>query len=456
MKIIKNSFAVLLPVIFIAACNKDLDVQPQNNITEIKTGADVTALLFGGYKLLQNPSAFGEQYILMADLLAKKDQVIWTGTFTTYRQIADKSEDKTSPVATSIWENSYAIINTVNTVLDKIDLVDESDRAATAAEAKFIRGITYFELVNYFGKPYSAGNVSSSPGVPLVLEPVYVYDSTKDKPSRVSVADVYQQVIADLTDAVNNLPAEANDGRATSYAAEAFLSRVYMQMQDYANAATMADDVIQSGEYRLAVNFGQAFNNANNSTEDVFGIQQSPQSNAGTSNNGLTTFYADYGTFGGRGDVQVDPGYFDYFTGSDVRQAFVYDGYSINGNGGTYTLKWSEFYRVIPVVRLAEMYLTRGEANLRKGGDPIGDATPPEDINTVRERSGAGPLASVSGDDFVDERFRELGFEGDRLWTLKRLQLDVDGFSYDYPKLILPIPQREIDVNSNLVQNDGY
>jgi len=456
MKMIKNSLVVLLPLIFVAACNKDLNVQPQNNVTEIKTGADVTALLFGGYKLLQNSSAFGEQYILMADLLAKADQVEWTGTFTQYRQIADKSQDKTSPVAASIWENSYAIINTVNTVLDKIGLVDTSDQAAIAAEAKFIRGISYFELVNYFGKPYSSGDVSSNPGVPLVLQPVYEYDSTKDKPSRASVADVYQQVIADLTDAINNLPGETNDARATSYAAEAFLSRVYLQMQDYENAATMANDVIQSSDYRLTTNYSQAFNNANNSTEDVFGIQQSSQSNSGTSNNGLTTFYADYGTYGGRGDVQVDPGYFHYFTSNDVRRAFVYAGYSINGNNGKYTYKWSEFYRVIPVIRLAEMYLTRGEANLRKGGAAIGGVTPLEDINTVRKRANAMPLTSVTGDNFVDERFRELGFEGDRLWTLKRLQLNVDGRPYDDPKLVLPIPQREIDVNANLTQNDGY
>jgi len=217
------------------------------------------------------------------------------------------------------------------------------------------------------------------------------------------VADVYQQIIADLTEAANNLPEFNDDARATSYSAKAFLSRVYMQMGDYENAATMANDVIQSGNYSLTANYGGAFNNAANSSEDIFGIQQTSQSNAGTSNNGLTTFYADYGTYGGRGDVQVDPGYFDYFTGSDVRQTLVYDGYSINGNDGVYTLKWAEFYRVIPVIRLAEMYLTRGEANLRKGGDPIGDATPLEDINTVRERSNAAPLNTVTGDDFVDE-----------------------------------------------------
>lgn len=158
MKILKNLFAGLLPLVMIAACSKKLDVEPQNNITEIKTGSDVVALLFGGYKLLQNPSAFGEQYILMADLLASKDQVDWVGTFTTYREINEKTQNETSPVATSIWENSYAIINTMNIVLDKIDLVNADEQDAVAAEARFIRGITYFELVNYFGKPYSAGD----------------------------------------------------------------------------------------------------------------------------------------------------------------------------------------------------------------------------------------------------------------------------------------------------------
>src|SRR6185369_12463148 len=101
-------------------------------------------------------------------------------------------------------------------------------------------------LVNFFGQPYSAGNVESNLGVPLVLTPSYSYDPVKDKPSRASVAAVYQQVIADLTDAANDLPEFNSDGRATRYAAEAFLSRVYMQMQDYENAATMANAVIES------------------------------------------------------------------------------------------------------------------------------------------------------------------------------------------------------------------
>jgi hypothetical protein len=267
-------------------------------------------------------------------------------------------------------------------------------------------------------------------------------------------------VISDLTDAAAKLPEFADNARATKYAAEAFLSRVYLNMNDYENAATRADDVIESGQFNLVSTFNQAFNTVGNSTEDIFGIQQTAQSNAGTTNNGLVTFYATYPT--GRGDAQIDgdyqsnSGYFSYFEDEDFRKTYAYTGTSIQSIDGYYTTKWSEFYKTVPVVRLAEMYLTRGEANLRKGGAPIGGVDPVDDINVVRERAGASPLDAVTASDFVDERFRELAFEGDRLWTLKRLQLDVDGLPYNDPTLVLPIPQREIDVNKNLTQNPGY
>jgi hypothetical protein len=102
------------------------------------------------------------------------------------------------------------------------------------------------------------------------------------------------------------------------------------------------------------------------------------------------------------------------------------------------------------------MYLIRGEANLHLGGAPIGGSTPVQDYNVVRRRSHASPQAVITINDFVEERFREFGFEGDRLFTLKRLQMDVDNMPYDDNKLVLPIPQTELDVNSNLVQNPGY
>ncbi len=63
---------------------------------------------------------------------------------------------------------------------------------------------------------------------------------------------------------------------------------------------------------------------------------------------------------------------------------------------------------------------------------------------------------SVVQGDFIEERFRELSFEGDRFWTLKRVQMGVSGYGFDDDRLILPIPQSEMDVNKNLVQNGGY
>ena len=460
-----RTYKYLLAALFFItcfACNKKLDVQPQNNVTDIQTGDDVKALLFGGYSLLQSSSAFGEQYIFIADLLASENQIDFVGTFTDYKDLANKNQTKESAIADSIWGKSYLIIENMNTVLDKLSLVDEGEQDAVAAEAKFMRGVAYFELVNYFAKPYSAGSTASNPGVPLVLEPTYIYDPAINKPSRASVEDVYKQIITDLTDAANGLPETSENARATRYSAAAFLARVYLNMNDYANAATMANNVIESGSFSLTSTYNQAFNNPSNSTEDIFGIQNTAQSNAGTTDNGIVTFYryaydAEGNSAGGRGDAQVDPGYFNVFDNADdFRASYISDGSSISGIGGTYALKWSTFYRVIPVMRLAEMYLTRGEANLRKGGAPVGSNTPLEDINVVRERSNAKNLAHVTRQDFVDERFRELGFEGDRLWTLKRLKLNVGDYAYDAPELILPVPQREIDVNENLTQNEGY
>lgn len=457
----KYFYIITFATLVTTSCNKKLDVLPQNSITpgQIQTADDVRAVLFGDYKLYQNASAYGEQFKLIPDLLASQNQVDWVGTFTEYRQYQDKEQLRDNGIATGIWENTYIIILDANTVLDKIDLIeDEDEKNIVTGEAEFMRGVAYFELVNLFSQPYSAGNVTAqNSGVPLILAPVYVYDSTKDKPSRATIEEVYQQVLSDLQDAASKLP-ESNGTRATKYAAEAYLARVFMNMQDYAKAAEMANDIIESGNYDLASPYDKAFNVDGYSPEDIFAIGQTNQSNAGTSNNGLTTFYSPQAPEGvGRGDAQVDQGYFNIFDDpSDTRSNFFTYGISISGFDGYYTNKWIQAYKYIPVVRLAEMYLTRGEANLRKGGTPIGDASPLDDINIVRERSNAEPLESVTGNDFVDERFRELAFEGDRLYTLKRLQKDVDGLPYNAEKLILPIPQRETDVNANLEQNPGY
>ena len=453
--------SILALAVFISpSCNKKLDVQPQNSVTgdQINSSEGVIALLNGGYSQFQSYNAFGEQFMLIPDLMANTDQVDWIGTYSSYRNIARNAIIATNSVASGIWGNAYKIIGIANTVIDKISLVDSADKDLVLAQAYFLRGTAYFYLVGLFAKPYSDGNASTNLGVPIVLQPTYVYDTLKDKPARATVQATYDQILSDLKAAEATLP-ETNGTNATLYTAKGMLARVYMSMLDYNNAATEADDIISSGNYNLMTSYNLAFNNDNNSMEDIFAIQETNQSNAGTSNQGITTFYCP--TYGlpsgqttGRGDAQADPNYFAYFETLDYRANFFLDGTSIAGYSGSYPIKWQKFYKAIPVMRLAEMYLTRGEANLM-AGTTVG-ASPDEDINTVRTRSGASVISGTTIQDFVDERFRELGFEGDRFWTLKRNKLDIGAYGYDDNKKILPIPQAEIDVDANLKQNDGY
>jgi hypothetical protein len=100
------------------------------------------------------------------------------------------------------------------------------------------------------------------------------------------------------------------------------------------------------------------------------------------------------------------------------------------------------------------MYLIRAESNYRLG-TTIG-LSPLDDINLVRERSGATLFLFVDLDIILMERKRELSFEGFALFDAKRLKQNIGSLPYDANNLILPIPRREMDVNPNLVQNDGY
>ncbi|MBS1601216.1 MAG: RagB/SusD family nutrient uptake outer membrane protein [Bacteroidetes bacterium] len=438
------------------ACNKNLNTIPQNSLTadQIKTAGDVEALLFGAYSQLQSAGAFGESFILTPDLLASDSQVVFVGTFQDYQAVQHKTIKADNIIPQNAWGVGYSIINLCNTIIDKINLVGPADRPTIEGEALFLRGTTYLQLVGLFAKPWSDGNAAANLGLPLVLKPTYSYDSSAaGKPARATVRQTYAQIVADLTGAAAMLPASNNDFRADAYCAHAMLSRAYLNMGRYADAASQADTVIGSKNFSLT-SYDKTFNTDGNSTEDIFAIQQNTQSNAGTANNGLTTFYSPYET-GGRGDAQVSPLYAGVFDdANDLRMAFVSPGSSNSGFTGDYTDKWAKFFKAIPVIRLSEMYLTRGEACLRSGTPPGAD--PLKDINTVRQRAGAAPLTVVGIGDFIEERFRELAFEGDRLPTLRRIRADIAGLDYDNDKLVLPIPRTEIQANRNLVQNPGY
>lgn len=436
------------------SCTKELDIEPRQNIsseTALSTPADVQNALVGAYSVVGGGALYGTNLVLLPDLYAGNSYLDWAGTFNSYRDVAGKSLIATNPEATRTWIAAYRAINIANTVLSSLDIVTDADmKNRIEGEALFIRGIMYFELVRLYALPYEGGAANSQPGVPLVLTAIKSTADVKMDLARNTVAEVYAQIEKDLTAASTKLP-PSNSPRAGSYSALAFLSRVYLQEQKYAEARDAANSVITSGEFALLSNLQAPFR-IKNSDEGIFEIQQDEQTNAGTSNDGLATFFASLPGIG-RADARVNTAFANSFEATDKRRTeLIYSG--TGARPGFYSAKWSDFYGNIPVARITEMYLTRAEANLRLG-TAIGD-TPANDLNRLRVRAGLLPNLLPTIADILSEREKELAFEGFRLHDYKRTKRSLGTLAYNDPKLVFPIPDREMNANPALEQNTGY
>lgn len=443
----------------LSACDDRLDLQPQQSIdagVALSNEQDLQSAIIGAYGQLGGPSLYGTNFNLLSELQAAENYVTWQGTFASYREVARKTMTFANAEASRTWLNGYATINTVNNVLANLDRsTDAETRSVIEGEARFIRGIVYFELVRYYALPWGTTTGNTQPGLPLVLTPSTSIEEANAQVPRSTVAQTYAQVIDDLTQAAALLP-DDNGTRADKYSALAFLARVYLQQSDYAKALDAANQVISSDLFRLSPSVTGPFRNRNTS-ESIFEIQQNDQNNAGTSNDGLTTFYASVptpdGGAVGRGDVQVNTTFVNSYSATDTRRTeLFYVGF--RGANRYYTSKYTDFGANIPVIRLAEMLLVRAECNIRLNS-AVG-ATPAADLNAVRSRAGLPAIAAPTLENVLQERQYELAFEGLRIHDIKRLRQSTGTFAWNAPKLVLPIPKREIDVNSAITQNEGY
>ncbi|HSB92243.1 MAG TPA: RagB/SusD family nutrient uptake outer membrane protein, partial [Flavitalea sp.] len=413
----------------------------------LNSSSDVEAALVGAYAQLGSNYVYGGNSQVDQELLGNANTLNWAGTYQEMTQIYNKAIPVNNTFIASTWNETYRVINTANNVLASIDKVEEVRRDEVEGEAKFIRALAYYNLITVFAKSYNDGSPSSNPGVPIVLDPTREINEESQVP-RASVEEVYGQIIADLIDA----KAKCNDNTdaffATTYSASAMLARVYLQKGDYPNALAEADNVIQNGGFELTDTYAASFpgdGNApasrSNTKEEIFSIQV-------TETSGVNDFNTYFST-SGRGDIDINQSFYDEFDATDERGQFFYD-----VSGFLFTYKFESLYSNITVLRLAEMYLIRAESNFRLG-TAVG-ATPVEDINEIRDRSGAPTVSTVSLDDIIKERRHELAFEGFAINDAKRLEMNVGALPWTSPKLIYPIPQREMFVNKNLVQNEGY
>ncbi|AVR44277.1 RagB/SusD family nutrient uptake outer membrane protein [Christiangramia fulva] len=441
MKKIYSLLCFLAILLLLGACSDRLDVEPRQQIptdVAISTGENVENILTGVYDESSQEESYGGYMQIMADLYGFTDQATWYGTYQEPKEIYNKSIFTDNSFVRDLWLNGYAAINQANLVLENADLVDEDSRDRVKGEAYFLRALNYFDLNRFFSSP------DHTLGVPLTLDGIIDIDQNLEI-ARAPADQVYQQVISDLQKAIELLP-ESNGARADKYSAEALLARVQLHIGHYEAARDAADDVIEYSGRSLTNTFADAFNNDTNSSEDLFAFQVNSQDG----DNVLVVHYAST-EFGGRGgDIAVNDAYLNMFGDSDDRGQFFY----IGDYGDVLTSKYTNEYANISLIRLAEMYLIRAEANQRL--DTEEGATPLEDINTLRARANADLLTEVTLDDILKERQLEMMFEGFLIWDYTRTGRPVGEIPADSPRLSFPIPLREMDANSLLVQNPGY
>jgi len=241
--------AIILTIGLIIACDKKLDVTDQNNPTTesyFKTALELQNGVNAIYSSLRAGNLVGREWFFTHDMRGAET---WAGGSQLEAPRAEllkqPSPSPSNSVMTSVWNGTYQMINRANLVISKAPTVtdDPALRDICVGEAEFLRAWAYFELVTMWGD------------VPVYTDPI---TSTSDYKDKSPAADVYALIISDLTDAVAKLPATAaQQGRATSGAANALLGRVEMQKGDYAAAKEALLKVY--GKYSLVPNYSDNF-----------------------------------------------------------------------------------------------------------------------------------------------------------------------------------------------------
>ena len=487
MKLKYNLIAIALLGFSFSSCSDFLEQNPQTDLSEndfYKTADDILSAVNGAYSSLQEGDIYGNWYVF-GEIPSDNTRNQLSGSVTTQNEFDQFYIDTQNSMIANFWKAAYKVINRTNTILGRIDGIEINTELANRykLECKFIRALMYFNLVRVYGD------------VPLVLKEISIsesYDILREPKE-----NVYNQIIADLKEA-QDLPVSystAEDGRATQGAAKALLANVYMTLHKYAEAETILAEIINSGRYSLLENtpgslnidgYKNVFSPVNhNSKEGIFEIQflkggygeGSNYANNFAPENSGTNVVAVGGT-GGNNIPEMD--IYNAYEEGDLRRDFSMSlGYYDNRKNNEwvesrYVCKFmdvpyqnNDASNNYPVIRYADVILMYAEA-LNQNGKTAEACKYP---NMTRRRGFGYQTTETSPVDLQttdkaqfalmveQERRVELAFENHRWFDLIRTGRAVEvmrskGFSLNETNLICPIPQKQIDVNPKLTQND--
>lgn len=472
-------FSIALSILFIVSCDKDfLEKTPPDKLPEVGfiNSADRAKLAVNGiYQQLQSSDLYADY--LPKFLGVPSGEILLSNT--SPLALNNFSYDASDTYMLNTYAALYAGIKRANSVIAEVPEVsmDENLKARYIAEAKFLRAFYYWNLTDMWGDVIIITTPLKSPDDALIAKSIQ--------------ADVYKLIIQDLQDAIPALPTSygpSDLGRATKGAAQSLLGKAYLYTKDYSKAETVLNQVITEGSYDLMDEFDQIWNrNFENNKESIFEIQFADIGGSGTSTRNQSHLP---GVNGGTGSHAVTQRIVDAFIGNDPRL-----GYSIFRNGDvfapnlttaninldTYKSIWSPTgYNVrkgmvpivylqggganYPVIRFADVLLMYAEAANENG--KLNEARIA--VNRVRQRISVNmPVLTVQNTGtketmftaIVHEREVELAFENHRFSDLRRWGLAekvLVTLGYLPKHKFLPLPQLEIDINPQLVQNSDW
>ena len=486
----------------LSSCVNDwLDVAPSDGTdadAALTSSSDLDAARTGMYKALKGNSSFvdyyGQQFFVYGDVHAGDDYQYNNiggsnrASFYYDMNYQTASEFNTSTVS---WQSPYVVIGRANRIIAAAEggkLSDAVEAKAKieqyAAESKVLRALAHFDLVRIYGKPYTEDQ-GASLGVPLVTG---VLESNA-KPARSTVAEVYTQVVKDLTEAIssNALATETKPGYVSVWGAKAILSRVYLNMGDYANALSVAEDIIKNSGAALWTRdqYSKAWDASTpNESEFLFRLNV-----AGSTDNNDLNSIGNLQQRDGYKEMVATKKFVDMLTSDpkDVRNKMFLpatapkevEAYGTNkvflnklrGQGGNL-----RNVTIVPIIRLSEVYLTAAECAFRnndktKAVEYLNDLVK----NRTTTKASLATVDNITLERILIERRKELIGEGQRYFDAlrnnetitrytseadkgwhKTLSKEAQSFNRDFYKAIAAIPQAEINANPNIKQNTGY
>ncbi|HYH13653.1 MAG TPA: RagB/SusD family nutrient uptake outer membrane protein [Flavisolibacter sp.] len=478
--------AVLLFFGFTSCKKEFLDVRPTNSAdaeTAIQTAADAKVMINGLMNKMTSASYYGRNFVLYGDAKG--------GDLTIFSQgrgndaLYTFNHTKTSNSYSGFWDQIYHSILQANNIIANIERLKAAGTTENfdtyKGQALTARALMYFDLVRLYGKPYTQDKASY--GVPNVTTPL----EATAQPLRATVEENYTQILKDLKEAEPLLPKTKTNGFLNFYANKAIQARVYLNMANYADALSAAQAIINSNVYVLYTNAQWVDSwKTQFGTESIFELGIYPnESDLGNTSLGAYHRRRSHGNTQILGWFQASDNFLNRLRQdpTDVRWGVMSNdessttrlGASYKYSGST-TLsgdgKASNSTAVnIKVIRLSEIYLIAAEAAFHSNKDLAATY-----LNEIRKRSpGLAPAtaATITMDMILDERSKELFTEGHRFFDMLRLNQSItfnDEFGgitvthrpqtidRTFQKVILPIPQDEINANPGLQaqQNAGY